>query len=190
MYLSEETWRKNGHRKDCDIHFYTSVGNMFPNCAKYADKLKVIASDKNINVHFQHTISRVDKDKRKAYFKDSKGEEVSTEYDFLHVVPPQSAPEFISNSKLAAANGFVDVNQNTLRHNKYPNVFAIGDCANLPTAKTAAGIFSQAPVLVHNLLDSINSKAPELKAKYNGYNSCPMFVGDQKLMMIEFKYDN
>ena len=30
----------------------------------------------------------------------------------------------------------------------------------------------------------------DLNAKYNGYNSCPMFVGDKKLMMIEFKYEN
>lgn len=30
----------------------------------------------------------------------------------------------------------------------------------------------------------------ELKAKYDGYSSCPVFVGDSKLMLIEFKYDN
>jgi sulfide:quinone oxidoreductase len=36
----------------------------------------------------------------------------------------------------------VDVNQATLQHNKYKNIFALGDAANLPTAKTAAGIMS------------------------------------------------
>lgn len=52
MYLSEETFRKNGVRKDSDIHFYTSVGNMFPNCAKFADKLAVIAKEKGCQPHF------------------------------------------------------------------------------------------------------------------------------------------
>jgi sulfide:quinone oxidoreductase len=32
----------------------------------------------------------------------------------------------------------VDCNKLTLQHNKYPNVFGIGDCTSLPTSKTAA----------------------------------------------------
>jgi len=57
-------------------------------------------------------------------------------------VPPQTTGKHIFNSPLAAANGFVDVNPKTLQHNKWDNIFAVGDCANLPTAKTAAGVFS------------------------------------------------
>jgi NADPH-dependent 2,4-dienoyl-CoA reductase/sulfur reductase-like enzyme len=51
MYLSEETFRKNKVRDDCDIHLYTSGPSMFP-VKKYADALKTIAADKNIDVHF------------------------------------------------------------------------------------------------------------------------------------------
>lgn len=32
MYLSEETFRKNGVRKDSNVAFHTTVGNLFPNC--------------------------------------------------------------------------------------------------------------------------------------------------------------
>lgn len=28
----------------------------------------------------------------------------------------------------------------------------------------------------------------EPNAKYNGYGSCPLFTGDKKLMLLEFKY--
>mmetsp|Transcript_22297 Transcript_22297/g.21512 ORF Transcript_22297/g.21512 Transcript_22297/m.21512 type:complete len:157 (-) Transcript_22297:295-765(-) len=152
MYLSEETWRKNNVRKESDIHFFTSVGNMFPNCLKYADKLGQIVKEKDISVHFQHTIQSVDKNNRTVTFKTADGEDVVENYDFLHVVPPQTPHQFLRDSPLVAANTFVDVDQFTLRHKNYGNIFAIGDCANLPTAKTAAGVFSQAPVLVHNLL--------------------------------------
>ena len=48
--------------------------------------------------------------------------------------------------------GWVDVDMYTLQHKRYPNVFALGDCAALPTSKTAAAVTSQAPVLVHNML--------------------------------------
>ena len=73
-----------------------------------------------------------------------------------------------------------------MQHNKYPNVFALGDVANLPTAKTAAAVFSQAPVVSHNIVQM--KKAQELNANYDGYSSCPLFTGDGKLMLMEFKY--
>ena len=53
MYLSEATWRKNRNRKDFDISWHTTVGNMFPNCLKYADALLPIAKQKNININFK-----------------------------------------------------------------------------------------------------------------------------------------
>jgi len=39
-----------------------------------------------------------------------------------------------------------------LQHPTYQNVFALGDTITAPCAKTAAAIFSQTPVLVHNVL--------------------------------------
>lgn len=97
-----------------------------------------------------------------------------------------SAPEFVRTSTLAHENGWLDVNINTLQHNKYKNIFGLGDVCNLPTAKTAAAIFSQAPVVVNNLLVEMGKSAKV--GHYSGYSSCPLFVGDGKLMLIEFKY--
>ena len=142
MYLSEETWRKNGVRDKTNIKWVTSAGNMFPNCAKYADALKPIAASKNCDTFFGHTVFKVEDSNRKVFFKKVDGTEVSMDYDFLHLVPPQTAPDFVTESGLAAANGFIDVDQHSLRHNKHSNIFALGDASNLPTAKTAAGIYS------------------------------------------------
>ena len=119
---------------------------------------------------------------------DKDGEEVTIPFDLLHVVPPQTAPQFIRESSIAAETGFVDVDQFTLRSNKYPNVFALGDVANLPTAKTAAAVYSQSPVVAHNIVQVDQQKGTN--ATYAGYSSCPLFVGDKKLMLMEFKYDN
>jgi len=78
----------------------------------------------------------------------------------IHVTPPQSAPDFIKESPLAVPNnpfGWVDVNKDTLQHNRYPNVFALGDVSSLPTSKTAAAIRKQAPVLAENGVNSIST---------------------------------
>jgi sulfide:quinone oxidoreductase len=86
----------------------------------------------------------------------------------------------------ADAAGWVDVDKSTTQHNKYKNVFSIGDASSLPNSKTAAAITSQAPVMVDNLLAAINNK--ELPASYDGYASCPLLTGHGELMLCEFKY--
>lgn len=60
----------------------------------------------------------------------------------LHVSPPMGPYDLIKSKSedIADAAGFVDVNKETLQHVRYPNVFALGDCTNLPTAKTAAAV--------------------------------------------------
>lgn len=67
--------------------------------------------------------------------------------------------EFLAKSPLADANGFVDVVKETLQHKKFPNVFAIGDCTNLPTSKTAAAIAGSNAILVKNLTNLMEGQS-------------------------------
>ena len=88
MYLSEETFRRNGVRDKSQVHWYLPGGAMF-GVPKYSDKLDEIRKQKNIDAHFFHEMYKVDKNNRKAYFKHLKtGEDVVVDYDFLHIVPP------------------------------------------------------------------------------------------------------
>jgi sulfide:quinone oxidoreductase len=66
-------------------------------------------------------------------------------------------------------------------------VFAIGDCAGLPTSKTGAAIRKQAPVLVEHLLAAM--RGTTATASYNGYSSCPVVTGYGKMMLAEFDYN-
>jgi len=67
---------------------------------------------------------------------------VETDFDLLHVVPPNTSHKFVRESPLTTTGNFIDVDINTLQHKTYPNVFALGDVAACPTAKTAAAVFS------------------------------------------------
>ena len=53
-----------------------------------------------------------------------------------------SAPDVLKSSKSSITDetGYLDVDKYTLQHVKYPNIFGLGDCTNLPTSKTAAAI--------------------------------------------------
>jgi NADH dehydrogenase FAD-containing subunit len=86
----------------------------------------------------------------------------------LHAAPPMLPAKELRESKLVDATGFVDVQKETLQHKKYENVFAIGDCANLPTSKTAAAISVQSDILQKNILAVMNgSKDTFLKVSLN-----------------------
>jgi sulfide:quinone oxidoreductase len=115
------------------------------------------------------------------------GEEKVLAYDMIHVTPPQGPPDVVKRSALADAAGWVEVDKHTLRHPRYPNVFALGDASSLPTSRTAAAVRKEAPVLVANLLAAMRGGTGT--ASYDGYASCPIPTGYGKLLLAEFDYD-
>lgn len=64
----------------------------------------------------------------------------------------------VKDSPLADQVGWLDLNKDTLQHNKYPNVFGIGDCTNLPTAKTGAAVGKCVVQIVWTLLQQKTGK--------------------------------
>ncbi|MDR9367403.1 MAG: FAD/NAD(P)-binding oxidoreductase, partial [Balneolaceae bacterium] len=77
--------------------------------------------------------------------------DIEMPFDFLHLAPPQKAPDFVEDSDLVNAEGWLDVDHHSLQHNKYSNIFGVGDVCGLPTAKTGAAIRKQAPVVIDNI---------------------------------------
>ena len=127
---------------------------------------------------------------QKAWFKITKeGEEpevVERKFDMIHVCPPQCAPDFIKDSSLPGAGGWVDVDQATLQHTTFDNVFGLGDVTSTPNAKTAAAARKQAPIVAQNLIAQIEGQS--LEPLYDGYGSCPLTVENGKIILAEFGY--
>jgi sulfide:quinone oxidoreductase len=111
---------------------------------------------------------------------------IEKSFDMMHVCPPQTAPDFIRVSPLADAAGWVDVDQATLRHKTFENIWSLGDVMNAPNAKTAAAARMQAPVVAENLVADMGRGAR--RAHYDGYGSCPLTVERGKIVLAEFGY--
>lgn len=109
-------------------------------------------------------------------------------FDMMHLAPPQTAPDFIKNSELSNEAGWLEVDHGTLQSTKYDNIFGLGDCAALPTAKTGAAIRKQVPIVVENISRLINNESLSSK-EYNGYSSCPLVTGYGKMVLAEFDYE-
>ncbi|MED0657024.1 FAD/NAD(P)-binding oxidoreductase [Anoxybacillus ayderensis] len=187
MYLADDYFRQSGVREQTNIIFASGLPNIFA-VKKYADTLEQVIQRKNIETKYRVELVEIDGKAKKATFEHlDTNERFTLSFDMIHVTPPMGPPAFIKNSPLADAAGWVDVDPYTLQHKTYENVFGAGDCTNLPTSKTGAAIRKQAPVVAENLLALMNEKP--LKARYDGYTSCPLVTGYNKLVLAEFDYE-
>lgn len=191
MWLALDHWKRAGlynpsnpSSGSIQINFATGLPVMF-GVPKYSKALDELRQQRAVEGLFQHDLVAIDGNT--AVFARPDGQEqVKRHFDFLHVTPKMGPHAFVKNSPLADAAGFVAVDQATTRHTKYSNVWSAGDASSLPTSKTAAAITSEAPVLVRNLLQTMEGQEPD--AKYDGYTSCPLLTEYGKVLLAEFKY--
>ena len=188
MYLAEDYLRRTGVRDKTNVIFAASSPNIF-GIEKYRQTLEQVVARKQIDCRFRHELIEIRPSSKEAIFKHlDTSETVVIPYDMLHVTPPMGPPKFIADSTLADSHGWVEVDPATLQHKRFPNVFGLGDCSNLPTSKTGAAIRKQAPVLVRNLIAAMHGQP--LSARYDGYTSCPVVTGYGSVVLAEFDYDN
>ncbi|MEQ6204516.1 TIGR01244 family sulfur transferase [Sulfitobacter sp. HNIBRBA2951] len=189
MYLSGDAWHRKGVLKDIDIQFNNAGGVLF-GVKDYVPALMEYVKKYDASLNFFHTLVAVDGPAKKAWFDvakpDTPVERIEMEFDMMHVCPPQTAPDFIRVSPLADAAGWVDVDQATLRHKTYDNIWSLGDVMNAPNAKTAAAARIQAPIVAENIVADMRGGSPV--AQYNGYGSCPLTVERGKIVLAEFGY--
>ena len=187
MYLADDRFREAGVRDKTKIIDASALPNIFA-VEPYRATLEKVVARKEIDCRFRHELIEIRPESQEAVFKNlDTHEQITLPYDLLHVTPPMGPPKFIATSPLADKEGWVDVDKDTLRHQRFANVFALGDCSNLPTSKTGAAIRKQAPVVVRNLLAAMQGKP--LPAQYDGYTSCPLITGIGKLVLAEFDYN-
>lgn len=183
LYLTADTLRRRG--VNTTLEFYNQGASMF-GVPVYARELDKVIAGYGATPYFGHDLIAVDGDRGQAVFATAEGD-ITRDFDMLHVVPPQSAPDVIRNSPLAGAAGWVSVDRHRLAHTTYDNVFGLGDCTDTPNAKTMAAVRRQVPTVVDGVLNKLDmGKAAPL---YDGYGACPLTVEHGRVLLAEFRYD-
>lgn len=149
IYLAADYFGKHGVFKDIKIKYWSDGKPLFV-VEKYEKTLLNVCKRGNIDLNFFQKLVVIDGENKRAKFvgfgENNKDIESWVDFDMIHVTPPQSAPNFIKESPLANAAGWVDVDKQTLQHVRHANIFSLGDASGLPTSKTGAAIRKQAPV--------------------------------------------
>ncbi|MDF1882024.1 NAD(P)/FAD-dependent oxidoreductase [Sulfurimonas sp. MAG313] len=207
LYLAADYLRQEGLSTQCT--FCTNTSSLFslPNVAKELSKTQKMYDD--MSTKFNHVLIKVDVPNKTATFAHAyqeQGEwdedfemyettdhyeEVTLEYDFLHVVPPMGPVDAVRDSSLGwqkgTAKGWLEVDRYTLQHRRYKNVFGIGDICGLPMGKTGGSARHHAPIVAKNLISQMQDN--EIKEKFDGYTVCPLKTQYGKIIMAEFGYD-
>lgn len=188
-YLAADHWRRQGVLDRIRVVLALPSPAIF-SVPVFAQELERVAKSYGIEVRLNSEAVEIDPDSRGVVIADNTaGTKESLNYDFMHVVPPQSAPDWLKATPLAAADnpgGYVEVDQYTLQHTRYPNVFALGDAGSTPNSKTGAAIRKQAPVVASNLVSWRDGR--QLEGRYDGYGSCPLTTARNKMLLAEFDY--
>ena len=203
MYLVDARLKEAGVRDKVELIFYPNSGALF-SIKDYDDALTKQFEKRDFKWHFKHNLIEVDTATKTAvfdkhyevqgeydedleeYMTETQHERVEVHYDFMHVTPPMKAPDVVGNSDVGSAKGWVPVNQETLQHVKFDNVWCLGDVAAIPLAKTGGSVRKQYKVLVDNMIASMQSK--ELTSAYDGYTVCPFITGVGTVMLAEFNW--
>ncbi|MFD8478105.1 FAD-dependent oxidoreductase [Kitasatospora sp. NPDC059673] len=188
-YLAADYWRQQGVLDKIDVHLVLPGTAIF-GVPEFASVLEGVVRRYGIKVHYGSEVTEVRPGARELVVTELDGGATTTlPYDMAHVVPPQSAPDWIKRSPLAGADdpaGYVEIDKHTMRHVRYPNVWALGDAGSSPNSKTGAAVRKQAPVVVENLLAVLNGREPT--AAYQGYSSCPLTTARNRMLLAEFDY--
>ncbi len=190
-FLTDDIARTKGNRGKIEMTYAAHSKSLF-GVPIVHEKVRMLFGQRDINVVHNHVMKAIDHGKKLATFSTPEGD-VELPYDFTNVIPPQRAPDVIMNSDLPWADkwvgqGWVEVDKHSLRHNRYPNIYALGDVAGVPKGKTAASAKWMVPVVEDQLVAQLQGK--EGTAFYNGYTSCPLITRVGRAMLVEFDYNN
>lgn len=108
-------------------------------------------------------------------------------FDLLVTVPLHGAAHVGRSPGLGDNLGFVPTDRSTRQSTVRPNVFALGDAANVPTSKAGSVTHFEGEVLSQNVLRFLDGE--ELDSGYDGHANCFIETGFHKALLIDFNYE-
>ena len=169
-----------GIRDACDVKLVIPFGSPVPPSPDTSRALVEAFAERNIGFVPGRRVSSIDPARKVAVLDD----ESELAFDLFLGVPQHRAPDVVIASGMAE-NGYIPVESRTLA-TRYPNVYAVGDCATVGVPK--AGIFAEgaARVVARSLIAKLRDAAqPE---GYDGLGSCYIEFGHGRIARVDIDF--
>ena len=182
VFLADSYFKERGMRDRVELVYVTPLDGAFTKPVA-AGRLGGMLDDRQISMEPDFYIERVDNEAKALVSYDER----EIPFDLLVTVPLNMGAEFIARSGLGNELNFVPVDKETFVSPKWPNVFAIGDAADLPTSKAGSSAHFAVEVFTENFMQIARGEA--MTHRFDGHTNCFVESGDGKAMLIDFNYD-
>ncbi|HXQ59264.1 MAG TPA: FAD/NAD(P)-binding oxidoreductase [Acidimicrobiales bacterium] len=182
-FLADWYLRERGIRDRVELTYVTPLDGAFTKPVASAT-LAGLLEEKGVELVTEFNAGEVEGSGGRLVSYD--GREVG--FDLAVVIPLHSGAPYVGRSPgLGDELNFVPTDEHTLQSRARPNVFVIGDAANVPASKAGSVTHFEGEVLVENVRRFLAGEA--LDATYDGHASCFIETGFHKALLIDFNYD-
>jgi len=181
LFMACDHWRREGVLDNVDVRLVlpgaSPLGLDGPDA-----RLEEALASYDVRVHRGSTVSRLEG--RGVTLATPTGEEVVDDVALAHVVPHYRAPRWVVDAGLAGGHPgeLVEVDPLTMRHRRFPEVWSLGDVADLRTRPSGGALRKQVAVLAPNILAA---RLGRPLGHYDGYTVMPITTGRRRLMLVE-----
>ncbi len=182
-FLADWYFHERGIRDRVELVYVTPLDGAFTKPVASAHLAGMLA-EKGIELVTEFNTGEVDGAGGRLISYD--GREVP--FDLAVVVPLHGGAAYVGRSPgLGDELNFVPTDEHTLQSKVAPNVFVIGDAANVPTSKAGSVTHFEGETLVENVQHYLRDEP--LEPGFDGHANCFIETGFHKALLIDFNYD-
>jgi sulfide:quinone oxidoreductase len=181
-FLADAYFRERGIRDKVELTYVTPLDGAFTKPVSNRE-LSGLLTDRGVSMVTEFNTGEVAGTDGKLVSFD--GREVP--FDLAVVVPLHGGQAYVERSPgLGDELGFVPVDQRTLQSKARPNVFVIGDAADIPASKAGSVAHFEGEVVARNIARYLAGEP--LDADFDGHTNCFIESGSGKALLIDFNY--
>ena len=182
-FLADSYFRQRGIRDRVELTFVTPLDGAFTK-AIASRELGGLLEDKGVSLVTEFNTGTVDAAGGRLVSFDDR--EVG--FDLAVVVPLHGGQAYVGNSPgLGDALGFVPCDERTLQSKASPDIFVIGDAADIRASKAGSVAHFEGETLVRNVQSFLAGQP--LSARFDGHTNCFIESGSGKALLIDYNYD-
>jgi sulfide:quinone oxidoreductase len=182
-FLADWFFTDRDRRDDIELVYVTPLDGAFTKPVASAT-LGGLLEEKGVELVTEFNVGEVDGPGGRLISYDER----EVPFDLLVTIPLHSGAEYVAASPgLGDELDFVPTDPGTLQSTVRPEIFAIGDAANIPISKAGSVTHFEGEVLTENVRRFLDGEP--LDGSYDGHANCFIETGFSKALLIDFNYE-
>jgi sulfide:quinone oxidoreductase len=179
-FLADAYLRKRGIRDQVEITYVTPLDGAFTKPIA-ARMLGGMLDERHVHLEADFTIEHVDSVGKTIVSYDER----VVPFDLLVTVPLNMGADYVQRSGLGDELNYVHVDKGTFQSATWPDIFAVGDAADLPTSKAGSTAHFASEIFVENFVELAAGRP--MSKRFDGHANCFVESGDAHRLQLRHR---